>query len=196
MENNKIKPQKQRNNQNRKKKNDKKDNTIRNIIIAIITILLLLIGIKSCSDNPSNPIGNIDFPTWNTDIGEDVGDISGKVSQDEIKEQLNQKVDENKINISMNLNPVFETGTSKGNLKIVNEKINNYMQVVEIYRDDTNELIYTSSAIPVGKQLSSAKLNVPLAKGEYNCTAYFNAIREDGTYVGKAAAKVKITVTK
>lgn len=192
MENKKVAPQKSKT----KKNKEKKDNTVRNIIIAIVIVLLLLIGLKSCSDMPNSPIGKIDPPSWIIDIGDDVEDITGGLSQDEIKEQLNQKVEENKINISMNLNPVFETGTSKGTLKIVNEKKNNYMQVVEIYRDDTKELIYTSSAIPVGNQIATAKLDVPLAKGEYNCTAYFNAIREDGSYVGKAAAKVKITVTK
>lgn len=124
-----------------------------------------------------------------------VNDGQGNKTQKEIQEDLNQKVAESMINISMNMNPVFESGNSKGNLSIVNNQVNYYSQMVEIYRDDTQELIYKSSAIPVGSRIDSAKLNVSLKKGTYNCTAYFNAIDHNtNTIVGKAGAKIKITI--
>ncbi len=36
---------------------------------------------------------------------------------------------------------------------IVNEGVNNYPQVVEIIRNDTQEKIYKSGAIPVGSKI-------------------------------------------
>jgi hypothetical protein len=50
----------------------------------------------------------------------------------------------------MNTSPNFANGTSAGNLMIVNEAVNRYPQVVEITRNDTNDVIYKSGAIPVG----------------------------------------------
>jgi hypothetical protein len=98
------------------------------------------------------------------------------------------------MNISMNVNPVFESGTAKGNLLIVNEKINHYAQVIQIYRDDTSELIYTSGAIPVGARLDTDNLDVDLEMGTYECTAHFNQIDDNGNLLGKACAKITIYI--
>ena len=60
------------------------------------------------------------------------------------------------INISMNTAPYFENGTAEGNVMIVNEAINNYPQQVEFIRNDTQEVIYQSKAIPVGSKIERA----------------------------------------
>ena len=76
------------------------------------------------------------------------------LSPEEIAEKLNEKVAEGMINISMNTAPYFENGASEGNVMIVNEAINNYPQQVEFIRNDTQEVIYQSKAIPVGTLLN------------------------------------------
>ena len=99
------------------------------------------------------------------------------------------------MNISMATNPVFETGTAAGELLIYNSPINNYPQVVEIYRNDTGELIYTSSGIPVGSRIDTDTLDVDLPAGDYDCTAYFNAVDpETSQMVGRAGANITIKV--
>lgn len=99
------------------------------------------------------------------------------------------------INISMNTSPNFANGTSTGNLMIVNESVNNYPQVVEIVRNDTNEKIYTSDAIAVGSKIENDKLDVDLDKGTYDCTAmFYNVDPETGAYLGCAGAIITITV--
>ena len=95
----------------------------------------------------------------------------------------------------MNLAPEFETGTSEGNLMIVNEDINNYPQVVQIYIKDSGELVYESKLIPVGTKIDTGKLLVDLDKGEYPCVAYFhNVDPETGYSLGKAGAELTIKV--
>ena len=95
----------------------------------------------------------------------------------------------------MNLNPVFKDGSSEGNLLIMNEEINRHPQVVEIYRKDTEELIYKSGAIPVGSRVETGKLLVDLDAGEYPCVAYFNSVDENtGELLGKAGAEITIIV--
>ena len=114
---------------------------------------------------------------------------------DAIVDALNEKVEEGMINISMNTSPVFTNGTSTGNLMIVNESINRYPQVVQITRNDTGDTIYTSNAIPVGSKIESAKLDIDLDAGIYDCTALFNNVNPDtGEFIGCAGAIINITV--
>lgn len=114
---------------------------------------------------------------------------------DKIIESLNEKVEEGMINISMNTAPNFREGTAEGNLMIVNEVINRYPQVVEITRNDTEEMIYKSGAIPVGSKIEHARLSVDLPAGTYDCTAmFYNVDPDTGSYLGCAGAIISITV--
>ena len=117
------------------------------------------------------------------------------LSPEEIAEKLNAKVVEGMINISMNTAPYFENGAADGNLMIVNESINNYPQQVEFIRNDTQEVIYQSKAIPVGSKIERAALDVELPAGTYECTAMFhNLDPETGDIIGTAGAIITITI--
>ena len=117
------------------------------------------------------------------------------LSPEEIAEKLNEKVAEGMINISMNTAPYFEDGKAEGNVMIVNESINNYPQQVEFIRNDTQEVIYQSKAIPVGSKIERAALDVELPAGTYECTAMFhNLDPESGAVIGTAGAIITITI--
>ena len=117
------------------------------------------------------------------------------LSPEEIAEKLNEKVAEGMINISANTAPIFEDGSSEGNLMLVNESINNYPQKVQIVRNDTGEQIYESGAIAVGSKIERAKLDVVLPAGTYECTAYFhNLDPETGDIIGTAGAIININI--
>ena len=99
------------------------------------------------------------------------------------------------INISMNTSPIFPDGKSEGNLMIVNELVNTYPQRVELIRNDTDAVIYSSAAIAVGSKIASAKLDVELPAGTYECTAMFHSLDpETGAVLGTAGAVVTVTV--
>ena len=163
------------------------------VILVVIVILLLLrccgngesIGI----DDESVPLGGIE---WDADAEE--GGLTQR-SEEEIQAELNKKVAQGMINISMDTSPVFESGTAKGNLLIVNSERNNYPQVVYIVRKDTGEEIYRSGGIPVGSKIERAALAVDLPAGTYDCVAYFNSIDAGtGAILGTAGAEITITV--
>lgn len=117
------------------------------------------------------------------------------LSPEEIEARLNEKVAEGMINISANTAPIFEDGSSEGNLMLVNESINNFPQKVQIVRNDTGEQIYESDAIAVGSKIERAKLDVVLPAGTYECTAYFhNLDPESGAIIGTAGAIITITI--
>ncbi len=117
------------------------------------------------------------------------------LSQEEIEQRLNDKVQAGMINISCNTAPYFKDGKSEGNVMLVNELNNLYPQKVEFYRNDTGEKIYESKAIAVGSKIERAKLDVELPAGEYECTAYFSNLDPDsGATLGVAGAIIHITI--
>jgi hypothetical protein len=123
------------------------------------------------------------------------GKITGK-DKDAIVDALNKKVQEGMINISINSNPIFPDGKSKGTLMISNSETNNYPQQVEIYTDGDNKLIYAGS-VEVGGKIETSKLAVALPKGEYPCLAYFKAVDpKTSNLIGYAIAEIIVTVQK
>ena len=111
------------------------------------------------------------------------------------QDELQQLLDESMIAFSINTSPVFATGSSEGNLMLENPANNAKLLMVEIYRDDTEELIYQSKALPVGSYIENVRLDKVLEPGEYAATAYFKAYHEeDARYIGQAGAAILITV--
>lgn len=162
------------------------------ISCAVIAVIVGTFGIifNRCSKEPNaNDNGGY--------VVDDSAVKGGWVEADveKIQEGLNKTVEEGYINISMNTTPVFENGSSEGNLMIVNETINKYPQYVVISRNDTDEVIYESKGIPVGSKIEKAKLNTNLPAGTYECTAMFHNIDPStGNSLGCAGATILITV--
>lgn len=160
------------------------------VLILIIIIGILLLTLYSCNSNVKEKVNQ----TLN--IETNAGEIQDKTQdKDEIQKKLNEQVAENSICISMNTNLVFQDGTAEGEMDILNDETNRYLMVVEIVRKDTNETIYKTDAIPVGKEIVNDKLDTVLPKGQYKCVAYFNAYDANTfTFMGKAGAEVTVTV--
>lgn len=164
------------------------------VLLSLVTVVSLCIFATSCGSSTSTGENEAKKPGISWDVNAEEGGLTQK-SEEEIQEELNKKVEEGMINISMNTAPIFETGTSKGNLLIVNSERNNHPQVVYIVLKDTGEEIYRSGAIAVGSKIEQAALDVDLDPGIYNCVAYFNNVNvETGEVLGTAGAEIQITV--
>ena len=176
-------------------KRDAKSRTL--VILAVVGLAAAItVGIFTAVRLIRKPAQTKDDPK--TGIVYDDAAIEGgwdNLSPEEIEARLNEKVAEGMINISANTAPIFEDGSSEGNLMLVNESINNYPQKVQIVRNDTGEQIYESGAIAVGSKIERAKLDVVLPAGTYECTAYFhNLDPETGEIIGTAGAIITITI--
>ena len=122
------------------------------------------------------------------------GNLEG-MSEREIRELMQNKVDESMLAISINTSPEFPDGASRGTLRIENNASNRYNMTVAIVRDDTGEMIYQSAGIRPGQMIEEDKLDMDLEKGDYPCTATFTAYEtENNTPMGEAAAKLTIRV--
>lgn len=162
------------------------------VVLGIIAIILLII-FKPCNCTCDCHGGQSQNTYFDTAVDDAVSDEQQQSAVDD----LNKQVEDGMITMSMNTNPVFENGDAKGNLLIENDKSNKHPQVVEIYRNDTKGLIYKSNMIPVGKFINEDTLDVKLSKGEYECTAYFNAVDEKtGEKLGTSGANIIIHVLK
>ena len=163
------------------------------IALAILVVIAVIVTFAVKKDEPKEPVAQ-------SGIVYDDSAIEGgweTLSQEEIEQRLNDKVQAGMINISCNTAPYFKDGKSEGNVMLVNELNNLYPQKVEFYRNDTGEKIYESKAIAVGSKIERAKLDVELPAGEYECTAYFSNLDPDsGATLGVAGAIIHITIQK
>jgi hypothetical protein len=165
--------------------------TVAIIIILILLALLFYQSKASVNRTLAETTGSI---SWDTNAEE--GSLP-EINEEEIRKELDEKVQEGMIRISMNTSPVFADGSSKGNLLIVNDVHNNYPQVVFIVLKDTGEEIYRSGAIPVGSKVEQAALDTRLPAGTYECVAYFSNVDvETGAFLGTAGAEITITIQK
>ena len=163
----------------------------------LMTIIILMLFITMTSILIFRKTNKPEEPPTTSGLVYDESAVEGgweQLSQEEIEDRLNNQLEEGMINTSMNTSPYFEDGTSKGNLMIVNETINRYPQKVQIIRNDTEEIIYTSGAIAVGSKIEAAALDVDLDAGTYECTALFHNLDNSGNIIGSAGAIITITI--
>ena len=175
--------------------NNKKVNTVVSLILSAIFLtgaVLLAVLFLGDTDKPADV-----HDDTSAGLVFDEAAVEGgweQLSQEEIEARLNEQLEEGMINISMNTSPYFEDGSSLGNLMIVNETINRYPQKVQIIRNDTEEVIYTSGAIAVGSKIEAAALDADLDAGTYECTALFHNLDHSGNIIGSAGAIITITI--
>ena len=175
-----------KNNSSKKSETYKKIGIGAAIVVVVAVIILLLL--RSCGEPIDGP-GGLELDPSATEGGWDEADL------DAIRDSLNEKVEEGMINISMNTSPVFSDGESAGSLMIVNEDINRYPISVEITRNDSGDVIYTSKAVPVGSKIEADTLDVDLPAGVYECTAmFFNLDPDTGDKLGSAGVVIELTV--
>lgn len=124
------------------------------------------------------------------------GSLEG-LSQKEIEERMERKVEEGSLAISINREPRFPNGKSKGTLRIENPANNRYLMIVKIYLEGSEEKIYESGGIKPGNKLEYDKLDAELSRGRYEVRAEFEAYEmESQEYVGKAASKLEIVIER
>ena len=123
-----------------------------------------------------------------------IGALPG-IDLEQRREELQHKIDDSMIAFSVNTNPVFQDGTSKGNIMIENPEHNDKLLIAELYLSESNELIYQSNALKPNTYIENITLDKILPKGEYTAYIYFNAYKLDTeAYTGQTGAEITITI--
>ena len=174
------------------KKKKKKKNKNRWLILIIIILLLLLIalGVIVYKVNERREFERYVF---------DTEAIEGRIqtmTEEEIQEELNRVVDEGMFNISIASSIVFDSKTKQGQARIENIAANHYHMQVDIFLNDTQELVYSSKLLRPGYALEYIELDKQLPPGEYEATAIFSAITQKELQLfGQAGAEIKLYIT-
>jgi len=122
------------------------------------------------------------------------GPLTG-MSAEELRKQMQMAADASYFAFKINARPVFASGGDKGDLRIENPSYNVYPMVVQIFLDDTEEMVFDSGGILPNQHIDRANLDTKLAPGTYNATAYMNAYDPESlTWLGKQAAALVLTV--
>ena len=162
------------------------------VVLGLIAIILLII-FRPCDCRCKHCVTHDASQSTTLGLDDNLDDEIPKNTAS--VDELNKKVQEGMITMSMNTDPIFESGTAKGNLLIENDTSNNYPIMVEIKTKTDGKTIYKSGLIPIGKFVNYARLSMNLEKGDYPCVAYFNNIEsETGTILGTGGAEITIHV--
>lgn len=165
------------------------------LLLFLLTTALVLIeqpfGILKIA--PPTPILSGDlFPA--VGAGVDSGTLGG-MTPEQIKEQMQKVADASQFSFKINSSPRFLNGKSQGDLWIENPSYNVYPMVVQIFLDDTQEIVYDSGGIMPNQHISYATLLKELPQGTHKATAYINAYDPDTkVFQGRSAAKINLII--
>ena len=99
---------------------------------------------------------------------------------EEIEKELSERVARGMFETHMNMTWTFPNGSSASTNAVMGNSVNNnYPFWFEVKLAGTDEVVYTSSLLPVGTQLAELKLDKPLEKGEYDAIIYIHMIDEN-----------------
>lgn len=175
------------NTENSGKKPDKKKKRI--LWILLLLLLLLLLGFGGYRVwkyyTEQKPLEDVQ-----KELYAEIGLMPG-MTDDQIKDRLNRRVQEGYFNASMNGNPKFKNGKAKGDVNIENIPGNQYAFTVTIVVRDVDETKYPEAAKYIGQTvlttglmepnsyLMERKLDVDLPQGDYVCMAVFDAYEKE-----------------
>lgn len=162
------------------------------LLAALCMIILSMMRITGRSREMQKTAGTEPESGWENEAV--TGVMPGK-NQEQLQKELNRQVSESMIAMSINATPVFRDGFSKGNILFENPSRNGKLTRLELYRDDTGEMIYETGLLKPGSYVAEDTLDVELAKGSYQCTAHVLAYRmEDQSYIGEIAVGITLIV--
>ena len=156
------------------------------IIVMLLIIIALLVQHYLLTGKPDDHLEDA--------VKAKLGQLEGK-SEEEIQAELDRVVTEGMFHIAINSDPVFEDGASEGNLEIENVPANLYLMRVEITRQDTGELIYSTKYIEPNNHIQNARLDVDLEAGDYPANVVFYAYSiQTQEEIGSAGCEITIHV--
>lgn len=124
-------------------------------------LLLLLLGLGGVwyyLNNQSTPT-----PLASRDLMPDIIDATDR----ELAERAQEIADADYFTLNLNPEAYFEDGESEGSIQIINPATNVYPIALELFLEETGELIYESGGILPNQEVTSARLLIPLEAGEY-----------------------------
>lgn len=120
------------------------------------------------------------------------------VNEDNVEKILSDfedKVPAGSYQVTMNSTWYFENGTaSSDNAYVENAEANENPVYFDITRSDTDETIFESPIIPVGKHLSNVTLDTDLSAGIYDCVMTYHLLDDDEETISTVRVSLEVVV--
>ena len=168
--------------------NSRKYRIVNFFLGAIFMVSLAMVGCGNNSDHGEQYGLNLEDPDIVSEQGPDMPD------REEMLSQMVQQAEQQKTSITINHDPNFLDGTVEGDLFIHCQEDNEHPLVVQIIREDSDEVVYTSGTLYPGDEIKYEKLSAALAAGDYPCVAYFYAVDSTGEICYTGAIQITIHV--
>lgn len=165
----------------------KKHNKKLILLIAVLVIIILALA------------GVLLFILFRPKAKPDKGDVRPMIvnedNADDIIGELEQDSMDTMYNCRMSNSWTFKNGKAKSeDAYVANTDYNHYTVYFEVQLDDTEEIVYTSSYIPVGSEINGLTLDKPLAAGEYPATVIYHLMNDDDEEVSSVGFTINIHV--
>lgn len=186
---NEISQKEEEKNKKSKKKNIKK----RIVLIIVILILGTVVFIVQHKKNSSGLPKEDKIETVGGDL---IDEIPEGMTEGEYGDILQQQIDDSMFTINVRSTPVFQNGSSKGEIDITNNPSNKFPCKVSLKLDDTEEEVYRcDDLIYPGQYINEIKLTKNLKKGAYPATLTYYVYDEDGEKaIGVVNAAINIAI--
>lgn len=159
-------------------------------IILIVGIICILIAICVVGYFLVNGVGGKKEEPTNT--GSLVIDES---NLEDVKDQLAKSVEEGMFEVNMNTIWTFPNGESaSSDAYVANGTANSLPISFDVLLDE--EVIYSSTVIPVGSRIKEIKLDKALEAGSYNAVCMYHLWNEDGTENSSFGVNIQLTVAE
>jgi len=171
------------------------------LIVVIAILIVLLVGVSALAatiaikSKKAGSTPNIAETTSDTGNGfaYEASVITGADDAAKAEEEI-QKAAESYMTLEMKMSAYSSDGVHF-DCYLGNSLENSYDMYLEIYLDETNELLYRSGLIPIGARIESFESSVKLDSGTHMTTIVFHQIEDDHvTEYGNVAAAYEITV--
>lgn len=114
----------------------------------------------------------------------------------DVEEQLTDSVADGMFEINMNTVWHFPNGkTASSDAYVANGNANKHPFSFEILVDGTEE-VYSSSVIPVGKQIKEIVLDKNLKAGDYKAVCFYHLWNEDGTESSSCGVDIVLSIAE
>lgn len=174
-------------NENMTNKNKKGLNTTQ--IILIIGFLVLIVAIVIAATFIYKSMQKPVETTNNGNLVVDENNLS------DIEEQLKSSVQDSMFELNMNTIWTFPDAKSASSDAVVaNSPANHYDISFEILLGEKEEVIFTSTAIPVGHQIKEIILDKELAPGTYDAVCNYHLWKKDGSENSTFGVNVKLII--
>jgi hypothetical protein len=147
------------------------------ILIIVIIILLAVIGVLAWMVlHPKQETGSEEMPA-DEGIAYDTGVVA--VDQESLQDAIDKMMaKDGTMALEMKMNAYSGDGVNY-DCDIANSPRNRYDMYMILYLDETQEELYRSGLIPVGKRIDHLTVSRALESGTHNCSLTFVQVEDD-----------------